>query len=154
MQSLASTTPGAWTFAHLLPPLDRVTHRLTKGRGTLPAVLAGLPTLMVTTTGRRSGDPRTTPLIAVPIGGDLALLGTNFGQPATPAWVLNLEADPHATVTYRGRRCDVVARPATDDERTLVWAASSGVYGGYEKYRSRVTHRDIRIFVLEPAVSS
>ena len=68
--------------------------------------------------------------------------------------MLNLEADPHATVTYQGRRCDVVARPATGDERTLVWAASSSVYGGYEKYRSRVTDRDIRIFVLEPAVSS
>ena len=85
VQSIASTVPGAWTFAHLLPPLDRVTHRLTKGRGTLPGVLAGLPTLMVTTTGRRSGEPRTTPLIAVPVGDDLALLGTNFGQPATPA---------------------------------------------------------------------
>jgi deazaflavin-dependent oxidoreductase (nitroreductase family) len=151
VQATASTRPGAWAFAHLLPPLDRVTHRLTKGRTTLPAVLAGLPTLMVTTTGRRSGRARTTPLIAVPVGDDLALLGTNFGQPATPAWVLNLEADPRASVDYEGRRCEVVARPATDGERSRVWAASSGVYGGYQKYRSRVTGRDIRIFVLEPA---
>jgi deazaflavin-dependent oxidoreductase (nitroreductase family) len=48
----------------------------------------------VTTTGRRSGLRRTTHLIAVPYGDTLALLGTNFGQPATPAWALNLEADP------------------------------------------------------------
>ena len=153
MQAVGSSRPGAWTFAHLLPPLDRVLHRMTKGRTTLPAVLAGLPVIMVTTTGRRSRLPRTTPLISVPVGDDLALLGTNFGQPHTPAWVLNLEAGPQAAVEYRGHRCEVVARPATEAERAAVWAASSGVYGGYDKYRTRVTGREIRIFVLEPAAT-
>jgi deazaflavin-dependent oxidoreductase (nitroreductase family) len=151
VQAVGSTRPGAWAFARVLPPLDRLTHRVSKGRTSLPEVLAGLPVVMVTTTGRRSGQPRTTPLIAVPVGDDLALLGTNFGGPSTPAWVHNLEADPRASVEYRGRRAEVVARPATDEERARVWAASSGVYGGYTKYRSRVTDREIRIFVLEPA---
>jgi deazaflavin-dependent oxidoreductase (nitroreductase family) len=154
MQAFGSTRGGAWFFSKTLAPIDRLLHRATKGRTSLPAVLAGLPVIMVTTTGRKSGVPRTTPLISVPIDDDLALLGTNFGQPGTPAWVFNLEADPHATVEHRGVERAVVARPATDDERATVWEASSGVYGGYVKYQQRVTSREIRIFVLEPANTS
>ncbi len=151
MQALGSSKPGAWTFARLLPPVDRVLDRATHGRRSAPDVLAGLPVLMVTTRGRRSGQLRTTPLISVPVGDDLALLGTNFGGPSTPAWVHNLEADPRATVAYRGTPREVVARPATDAERAAVWAASADVYAGYAKYRERVRDREIRIFVLEPA---
>lgn len=150
VQRVASTRPGAWSFARMLPPLDRLVHRLADGRTSLPEVLAGLPVLMVTTTGRHSGLPRTTPLISVPVGDDLALLGTNFGQPHTPAWVFNLEADPTATVSYRGVDRAVRARPATDAERAEAWRRSAGVYGGYERYRERVEGRTIRIFVLEP----
>ena len=147
MQAVGSSRPGAWTFAHVLPPLDRVLHRVSKGRTTLPAVLAGLPVIMVTTTGRRSHRPRTTPLISVPVGDDLALLGTNFGQPHTPAWVLNLEADPHATVEYQGRRCEVVARPATDAERGR---GVGGIERGLRRLRQvphprhRPRHPDLR----------
>ena len=150
VQAFASTRPGAWFFSKALAPLDRVTGRLTHDRQSLPEVLAGLPTLVLTSTGRRSGQHRDTHLIAVPIGDTLALLGTNFGQKGTPAWVLNLEADPRATVAYRGVSRDVVARPATDAERAEVLTASSGVYGGYLKYQQRITGRRLRIFVLEP----
>ena len=152
-QAFGSTKVGAWTFAKVLPPLDRVVHRLATSGTSLPAVLAGLPVLMVTTTGRKSGEPRLTPLISVPLGDDLTLLGTNFGGARTPAWVFNLEADPRATVEYRGTTVSTTARPATDDERAQVWAASAGVYGGYEKYQERVRDREIRIFVLEPTES-
>lgn len=151
-QAFGSTGPGAWCFSQVLPPLDRVLHRLSRGRSSLPEVLAGLPVLMVTTTGRRSGQPRVTPLISVPLGDDLALLGTNFGQSDTPAWVLNLEAEPQATVEYDGTTVGATARPATDAERRAVWAASAGIYGGYEKYQQRVQGREIRIFILEPSV--
>ena len=151
MQAFGSTRFGAWFFSKTLAPIDRLLHRATNGRTTLPAVLAGLPVMMVTTTGRKSGLARATPLISVPIGDDLSLLGTNFGQTSTPAWVLNLEADPHATVEFHGVERRVVARPATAEERDAAWKASAGVYGGYEKYQQRITGRAIRIFVLEPA---
>lgn len=151
MQAFGSTRTGAWFFSKTLAPIDRLLHRATKGRMTLPAVLAGLPVIMVTTTGRKSGLPRTTPLISVPIGDDLTLLGTNFGQTSTPSWVFNLEADPRATVEYHGVERPVVARPATDVERDHVWKASAGVYGGYEKYQQRISGREVRVFVLEPA---
>ncbi len=149
MQRFGSSRGGAWMFSKLLAPCDRVIHRMTHGRTSAPEVLAGLPVLMVTTTGRRSGQPRTSPLIAVPVGDSLALLGTNFGQTSTPAWVLNLEADPRLTVRYRDRVAELVARPAAETERTEVWRDSAGVYGGYEKYRERVHGRELRIFVLE-----
>jgi len=151
VQSFASTRRGAWFFSKSLAPMDRALTRVNKGRTSLPEMLAGLPALVLTSTGRRSGQPRETHLIAVPIGDTLALLGTNFGQASTPAWVLNLEAEPRARVTYRGATCDVVARPATEHERARVLADSAGVYGGYQKYQERITGRRLRIFVLEPA---
>jgi deazaflavin-dependent oxidoreductase (nitroreductase family) len=151
MQRFGSSKPGAWFFSKSLQPLDTLCARLTKGRTSLPEVLAGLPVLFVTTTGRRSGQPRSCPLIAVPVGDTLALLGTNFGQRSTPAWVFNLEAEPAATVRYGDATVAVRARPATDDERTAVWDRSVAVYPGYRAYQDRITGRDIRIFVLEPA---
>lgn len=149
---LAGTRPGAWVFARTLRHLDDAVTRLTGGRHSAPGLLAGLAVLDLETTGRRSGRRRTTHLIAIPVGDMLALLGTNFGQGATPAWVHNLEADPRATVTYRGTRRDVVARPATEDEASRVMAAATRFYPGYGKYRERIgDRRRVRIFVLEPA---
>ena len=149
VQAFASTRPGAWAFSRSLRHLDDLVGRLSRGRTSAPELLAGLPVLDITTTGRRSGSRRRTHLIAVPYTDTLALLGTNFGQPATPAWVLNLEADPHLSITHHGVTLDAVARPATPDERAGVLAASAGVYVGYLKYQGRITGRDLRIFVLE-----
>jgi deazaflavin-dependent oxidoreductase (nitroreductase family) len=148
-QALASTRAGAWVFSKLLHRVDHLVGRLSGGRTSAPAILAGLPVLDITTNGRRSGQPRRTHLIAVPYDGTLALLGTNFGQASTPAWVLNLEADPHLSVSFHGNTRNVVARPATDDEREAVLAGSAGVYGGYLKYQRRITGRRLRIFLLE-----
>lgn len=151
VQAFASTRPGSWLFSKLLRHLDGAVLRMSRGRHTLPGLLAGLPVLDLTTTGRKSGQPRTSHLISVPLGDDLALLGTNFGQPRTPAWVLNLEAEPRASVHFRNTHVGVIARPATPDERTRVMARSAGVYGGYQKYQQRISGRDVRVFVLESA---
>ena len=80
------------------------------------------------------------------------MLGTNFGQGATPAWALNLEADPRATLTYRGVSREVVARTATPTEAEDVFTLASRFYPGYARYRQRVgDSRRIRVFVLESA---
>lgn len=150
VQAVASTRPGAWFLSRVLPPIDRALARITHGRLSVPRVLAGLPVLVLTSTGRRSGQPRSTHLIAVPVDDTLAILGTNFGQRRTPTWVLNLEADTRATVTHDGTTRPVVARPATEAERAQVLTSSAGVYGGYLKYQQRITGRRLRIFVLEP----
>ncbi len=151
VQALASTRPGAWLFAKILARLDRVFDRLMHGRTSLPEVLAGLPVVLLATTGRHSHQRRETHLIAVPFADTLALLGTNFGQPHTPDWVLNLEDHPAATVSHHGATVPVRARPATALERAAVLDDSRGVYGGYVKYQQRITGRRLRIFVLEAA---
>ena len=127
--------------------------RISRGRTSAPALLAGLPVLEVTTTGRRSGQRRTSHLIAIPVGDCLALLGTNFGQARTPAWVLNLEPDPRATVSYRARSLEVVARAAAADEADEVMRRADGLYPGYRRYRERITGRRVRIFVLDAVVT-
>lgn len=150
LQRFASTRGGAWLFSKSIAPIDRAVHRISRGRFTLPEVLAGLPVIMVTTTGRRSGEPRTSPLVGVPVGGHLAIVGTNFGQRSTPGWVHNLETDAAARVGYRDREVPAVARPASDDERVEIFRTAAGIYPGYDKYQERITGRTIRIFVLEP----
>ena len=152
VQAFASTRAGGWLFSRSVRHLDDAVQRLTRGRHSAPGVLAGLPVLDLTTTGRRSGQPRTSHLISVPVADTLALLGTNFGQQATPAWVLNLEADPRAVVSYRGTSMAVLARPATEAEAAAVLEESRGVYGGYAKYEQRIgDSRRVRIFLLERA---
>ena len=151
VQKFATTKPGAWMFAHTARHLDDLVGRLSRGRTSAPEILAGLPVVDVTTTGRKSGLPRTSHLIAVPYADTLALLGTNFGQRSTPAWVLNLEADPRASITHHNTTVQVVARPATEAEHAGVLESSAQVYGGYLKYQQRITGRRVRIFLLEPA---
>lgn len=151
VQRFASTRLGAWTFSKALRHIDDVVAKVTRGRQSAPGLLAGLLVLDLTTTGRRSGVRRTTHLISIPVDDTLALLGTNFGQKSTPAWVLNLEADPRASVRFRTKDVDVVARPATETERATVMENSAGIYGGYLKYQQRISGRTVRVFVLEPA---
>ena len=147
----AGTRYGGWMFSHSLRHLDDVVGRLTRGRHSAPSLLAGLAVLDVTTTGRKSGQRRTSHLIATPYDGTLALLGTNFGQPSTPAWVLNLEADPRAMVTFRNVSRDVAARVATPREADEIFALAGEFYPGYLSYRQRIGEsRRVRAFVLEP----
>jgi deazaflavin-dependent oxidoreductase (nitroreductase family) len=150
VQRLGASRPGAWVFSKSLRHLDDALGRLTSGGTSAPELLAGLPVLDLTTTGRRSGRRRTSHLIAVPVDGTLALLGTNFGQASTPSWVLNVESDPRVVVRYRQRSIDAVARPASDEEQARVLAGSAQVYGGYLKYQQRITERRLRVFLLQP----
>jgi deazaflavin-dependent oxidoreductase (nitroreductase family) len=152
LQSVASSRPGAWFFARTAPVLDSGVERLSRGRTSLSMLVAGLPALLVTTTGRKTGRRRTAHLVGIPIKNSLALIGSNFGRPTTPAWVLNLEADPHATATYRGRSVAVLARAASEAEFEEVLRSAAPLYGGYDRYRARIgDRRRLRIFVLEPA---
>ncbi|MGZ8745422.1 MAG: nitroreductase family deazaflavin-dependent oxidoreductase [Nocardioides sp.] len=145
------TRVGAWVFSRTLRHLDNVIGRLSRGRHSAPGLLSGLAVLDVTTTGRTSGQRRTSHLIAIPYDGALALLGTNFGQKSTPAWALNLEADPRATVTYRRTSREVVARPATAADSEEIFTLAATFYVGYRNYRQRIgDRRRIRVFVLEP----
>jgi deazaflavin-dependent oxidoreductase (nitroreductase family) len=149
-QKFAASGPGAWLFQKVLYPIDKALYKATDGRFTAPGVLAGLPVIMLTTTGAKSGMNRTMPLVGIPLGDDLAVIGSNYGQKPTPGWVYNLESDPTATVTYRDRSVGVTARAASDAEADEAFAVGATFYPGYGKYRDRAGHRRIRVFVLAP----
>ena len=113
--------------------------------------MVGLPVIMLTTTGARRGKTRTMPLLGIPVGDDLAVIGSNYGQKSTPGWVYNLEADPSATVGYRDWTIAVTARRANEDQTNQTFNSANGLYPGYARYRTRADHRVIRVFVLESA---
>lgn len=150
-QRFASLRPMAWVFRHTAHHLDRVTAKLTGGR-TLSGMLAGIPNIMLTTTGAKSGQPRTVPLVGLNINGDVAIVGTRFGSDQHPGWYHNLMKNPEATVEVHGTRTTVRARlvPA-GAEYDRIMAVADTVYTGYAKYRDRITDRQIPIFMLEPS---
>jgi deazaflavin-dependent oxidoreductase (nitroreductase family) len=147
---LASTGPGARFFSRLVPPLDAAFLRASRGRVTASEWIAGLPTVHLTTTGARSGQPRTISLAAVVVGDDLAVIGSNWGRSRHPAWVHNLAAHPHAEVARAGRRVPVTAVQATGEQAERIWQEARRLYRGFRTYPQRTGGRPIRIFVLHP----
>ncbi len=150
-QKLTSSRPGAWVSQRTLYPIDKALFRITSGRFTVPELMAGLPVIMLTTTGAKTGELRRMPLVGTPLGGDVAVIGSNYGQRRTPGWVYNLEANPAASVSYRERDVEVVARRLNDADADAVFEQATKVYPGYGNYRERADHREIRVFVLEAA---
>lgn len=146
--SLASTRFGAWAV-RTLTPLDRVVMRKSKGRFTALGPLA-LPTVLLTSTGRKSGLPRESPLLCVNEGNRLIVVGSNFGQAQHPAWTANLLANPQALVAIGGREIAVVATPVTGAERDALYERFVTMMGNYGAYRER-TSREIRMFALTVA---
>jgi len=109
MWHVSSSRPGAWLFAKSGPHLDRFLLRLSNGQVTLATLVAGIPVITIVTTGARTGQARTTPLLGVPFAGDLAVIGTRFGQKGTPGWYHNLRADPAVQIIYQGKSAAAVA---------------------------------------------
>jgi deazaflavin-dependent oxidoreductase (nitroreductase family) len=133
-----------------LAPLDRRLYQLTRGRW---SVLGrhGLPSLLITTTGRKSGLPRTQPLLYAIDGGGYIEVGSNWGQAHHPAWSANLLAEPTARVTLGDREFDVRATLTTGAERDRLWQQVQPIWPGYAAYAKRAEGRQIRIFRLIPA---
>lgn len=119
-------------------------------RGRLFGTLGRAPVLLLTSTGRRSGQPRTAPVLYLEDGGRLVVIGSNAGNDRAPAWSLNLKANPNGEVQVRGDRWLVRARIAEGEERAELWRAMNAQYEGFDSYDAR-TDRDIPLFVLERA---
>ena len=151
LRRFAASGPGAWLFARILQRLDEPVHRLTRGRHMLSSLLAGLPVIMLTTTGARSGRSRTVPLLGLPVEGGMAVIASNWGQRHAPGWSHNLRADPHATMSVLGRERPVRAVVAEGERRAAIWQRGLQVYPGYAQYERRASHRRIVVWVLEPS---
>jgi deazaflavin-dependent oxidoreductase (nitroreductase family) len=132
-----------------LVPADRVLLRISGGRLGVGAAV-GLRTLLLTTTGRRSGEPRQVPLLYVERGGGYVVIGSNWGGEAHPAWSANLLAHPAARATVDGRTIDVTGRLLAGRERQETWDAVAAYWPAYDRYAERAAHREIRVFLLEP----
>lgn len=122
-------------------------YRLTRGR--IGGKVGKGPVLLLTTTGRKSGEPRTAPVLYLADGTNFVVINTNAGNAKVPAWSLNLRADPDAEVEVKGKRTQVRARLAEGEERTDLWRRHMEQYSGWEYYESKLD-REIGVFVLEP----
>lgn len=138
----------AWAAARAAP-LDAKILKKTGGRFGLLGNY-GLPQCLVTTIGRKSGQPRTVTLLYGQIGDEFILVGSNFGQKNHPAWAYNLKATPEATIRVEDEAVDVTARMVTDpEEREAVFAHMVEIWPAYNAYRGRAG-REIMVFALKP----
>jgi deazaflavin-dependent oxidoreductase (nitroreductase family) len=144
----AATRPLALLYGRIQQPADTLVHRLTRGRTTLSSWLAGVRLVMLTTTGARSGLPRTLPLLALHDGDAVVVIASNFGRSRHPAWYLNLRAQPEARMVVDGVARDVRARELHGAERDRHFARAVAVYPGFERYR-RWAGRTIPVIRLE-----
>lgn len=133
----------------LLPQIvwcDRTLQRLTRGRVSILDI-AGLPNLVLTVVGRKSGIPRSTPLLCVPDGERWLIAGSYFGGPDMPVWVHNVRAAGEATITWKRERIDVTTREVEGDERAQRWQVMLRTWPNFAKYEER-TDRLIPVFEL------
>lgn len=150
IQKIAATPFGSWLLADNLHKIDRPFLRLSNDRISLTGILAGLPVIILATTGAQTGKQRRTPLAAVFDDEKVILIASYLGKPGHPAWYHNLKADPKARVKIHGEERDYIAREAQGEERQRYWAQAVELYQGYENYRIRAGDRLIPVMVLSP----
>lgn len=143
--ALLGSKPGAWCMRKLVP-IDHALLRRSNGRRTILGPF-GVPLLLLTTTGKKSGQRRQAPLTYLREGDRLFVVGSNFGQTHHPAWTSNLLADHNAWITIGGKEIPVVGTQLTDPEATEIYRKFVEYAGNYDAYQGR-THRDIRVFAL------
>jgi len=108
----------------------------------------GVPILLFTTRGRKSGEERINPIIYAEDGDRIVIIASRGGSPTHPAWYLNILADPHVKVQIKGEKFDTIARTAEGEERQRLWDLSAKAWPNYNVYQSR-TDRQIPVVVLE-----
>ncbi|MCB1842504.1 MAG: nitroreductase family deazaflavin-dependent oxidoreductase [Halioglobus sp.] len=110
----------------------------------------GMPCIIVTHTGNKTGGIRKIPLMRVEVGGKYVLIGSMGGQPNNPVWVYNLRANPNVTIRDATQVMEMRVREVDDDaERARLWAAAVAAYPPYDEYQAK-TSRKIPVFIAEP----
>jgi deazaflavin-dependent oxidoreductase (nitroreductase family) len=122
-------------------------YRLTRGR--MMNSIGNAPVLLLTTTGRRSGQPRTAPVCFLQEGDLVAVIGSNAGNENAPAWAHNLRANPDAEIEIGSTKRAVRARVTEGEERAGLWRKMNALYSGFDAYEANVS-REIAVFALEP----
>ena len=138
---------GELATTRLFYVLHRAIYRVSGGR--IFSRSLGCPVVLLTTTGRRSGEPRTAPIFGFKEGQSIVVMPSNAGKKPYPSWYLNLRANPHAQVQLGPEIWKVRAREATSEERDRLWLRLASQYRGYDVYRER-TDRHIPVLILDP----
>ena len=111
--------------------------------------LRGAPVLLLTTIGRKSGKPRTAPLLYLRDGEKIVIVGSKGGMSQHPLWYRNVEANPDVDVEIGSERRRMLARRATDEEKAAVWPKLVAMYRDFDDYQAR-TERNIPVIILSP----
>lgn len=146
---LPASKVGSMVFKIIAPISDKFVFRLSGGRQTAVSLIAGLPSIVLTIQGAKSGEPRTVTLLGIPDQERFIVIASNFGQKHNPAWYYNLRSNPDITVTLNGKTMSYHARQVFSAEQQQCWEKAVAIYKGYESYKQRAG-REIPIFVLEP----
>jgi deazaflavin-dependent oxidoreductase (nitroreductase family) len=123
-------------------------RRYRETGGEVGHIWNGVPTLLLSTTGRRSGEERTTPLIYGQNGDAYVVVASKGGHPTHPAWYLNLVAEPKVELQVTADRFPARARTATAEERARLWPLMASIWPAYDDYQAK-TEREIPVVVLE-----
>lgn len=146
-ERFAMSRAGYWFILRVAPHIDKTVIPRTKGRLSSAGIdMVGL----VTTTGAKSGQPRTQPLALIEDSDGLLAIASNYGRPNHPAWSANLLAHPECTVEFKGPPKRYKAELLTGDARAAAWATAVDFYAGYDSYRVNCAPREIRVFRLKP----
>jgi deazaflavin-dependent oxidoreductase (nitroreductase family) len=150
VRKTAATMPLTWLCTRIQQPTDQAVYRLTRGRLTASSLLSGLPVVLLTTTGARSGRRWTVPVLGIPDGESLIVVASNYGRPRHPAWYHNLRALPVAKVSVNGVTRQVRARELAGPEREAHFERAAALYPGFLVYRERAAGRRIPVLLLAP----
>jgi deazaflavin-dependent oxidoreductase (nitroreductase family) len=150
---MSSKPPGAFPppgtlkakLVNLIPRANVIVYRWSNGR--FGGRMEDLPILILHTVGRKSGKARQSPLLYIQDGEDYVVVGSRGGSDAPPAWWLNLQAMPGATIEIKGTKRAVSARTATAEEKATYWPRLTAGYPFYDDYQAR-TAREIPVIVL------
>lgn len=150
-RDLSATVPVSWVLSHTLHRVDKLVFRFTDGKRTFSSLFTGLPVIMLTTTGAKSGKVRTVPVLGLPDGEKLVAFASGYGENAKrPAWYYNLHADPEARVSVEGVARPILAYEAEGEERDRLWRKGLEIYPGFAGYQQRTGEQRIPVMVLSP----
>lgn len=138
---------GRWFGIEVGSRVDPALLRLTRGRF---ATTSFFPLVLLTVKGRKSGTPRTVPLVYFTQGEEVILTASSFGRAKHPAWYLNAKANPEVELAARGVPLPYLARETEGEERNRLFGLAKSLYAGYGLYEQRATERTIPVLALSP----
>lgn len=147
MHRAGMSKAGRWFGIEVGSRVDPTLLRLTRGR---LATTSFFPLVLMTVPGRRSGTPRTVPLVYFTQSEEVILTASSFGRAKHPAWYLNAKAHPEVELAAKGVELPYLAREAEGEERDRLFALSKRLYAGYGLYEERATQRTIPVLALRP----